>query len=256
MTVLPYSIIFPKVCGILIEPKKLDNTKILIENFNHMMPARMLFFFCGKSSYSYYEEFYKDHPFVKVINLNVDSLNINQYSDIIKNIDWNDSKFIKYTHVMIIKTGGCFCDKSKYKIEDFLNYDYIGGYINDETNSFKCFSGGFTLRNISAMIDVVSNFPPLKTLNYNDSKFFESYNEELYYVTGMFILNSMYNKKYKIGIDKFSSNFCTYTDYIHNTFCVYKYDNYSDNLQLNKFLEYCPLFKKFINTKISLKLIH
>ena len=45
---------FPKVCGFLVEPRKLENIIILIDNFQKVMPARHLLFFCGSKLYNYY----------------------------------------------------------------------------------------------------------------------------------------------------------------------------------------------------------
>jgi len=51
---------------------------------------------------------------------------------------------------------------------------------------------------------------------------------------------------YKVGLDEFSTNFCTHTHYVNDTFCVHKLDNYVQKDELQKFLEYCPEFIHFI----------
>ena len=71
--VLETDIVFPKVCGVLVEPRRMSNIFLLIENFEKVMPGRNLFFFCGNSHYNYYLQHYNTNKFIKLINLGVDN---------------------------------------------------------------------------------------------------------------------------------------------------------------------------------------
>jgi hypothetical protein len=253
--VLEKDIKFPRICGILVEPRRMSNIHVLIENFQKVMGDRVLFFFCGKSSHNYYENYYRHDNSVKIIRLDVDNFTAKTHNDLWKTMDFWDT-FGEFTHVLTIQTDGCLCEKSKYKIEDFLNYDYVGGYTPNkwwwkETNGlhnysdYQCFNGGFSFRKIQSMKDVIKNFTPLPTDDFSENLSFRAYGEDLYFVVGLLTLNATKETNYKIGLDEFATNFCTHTHYVKNTFCVHKLDNYVNRYELNKFLEYCPLFKNF-----------
>jgi hypothetical protein len=255
---------FPKICGVLVEPRKLSNIHLLIENFHIVLPARTLFFFCGVSHYLYYTNFYINTPFIKIIPLKIDNLTAKEHNDLWKDINfWNH--FTDFTHLLSIQTDGCLCINSSYKIEDFLHYDFIGGYTPfkwwwKETqglhnySDYQCFNGGFSFRNIQSMITVLKKFTPLPTQDFNEDLSFRSYGEDLYFVVGLLTLNAIdkqqstntsTKKIYNVGLDAFATKFCTHTNYLHNTFCVHKLDNYTKPQELSKFLEYCPLFIHF-----------
>jgi hypothetical protein len=254
--------IFPKICGILIETRKLENVHILIENFQTVMPARCLYFFCGNLNYEYYYNFYINEPFIIVKNLGVDELNFQEYNDLLKSMDfWNQFEY--YTHVLTININGCLCENSNYKIEDFLKYDYVGGYTPNKLwwketqglhnySDYQCFNGGFSFRRMKAIKKVLETFLPLPTKEFNTDLSFKEYTEDLYFVSGLLILNLRdFDKKYTIGLDNFATNFCTHTHFVNKSFCVYKYDKYIDDEKLKEFLNYCPIFINFISKNMK-----
>lgn len=248
---------FPKICGVLVEPRKKDNIPLLIENFHTVMPGRTLFFFCGTSYYSYYKLLFSDTPLLKIIDSGVDNFTANTHNDYWKKREFWDH-FKDYTHVLTIQTDGCLCTNSKWKIEDFLMYDYVGGYTPNKwwwketqglhkISDYQCFNGGFSFRKIQTMIDIIDTFPPLPTEGFRENASFRTYGEDLYFVVGMLMMNTIKDKMiYKVGLDEFSTNFCTHTHYVNDTFCVHKLDNYVQKDELQKFLEYCPEFIHFI----------
>ena len=255
--VLETDITFPKVCGVLVEPRRMSNILILVKNFEKVMSGRKLFFFCGKSHYEYYSSYYKDDGFVKVIDLGVDNFTAEEHNDLWKRMDFWDN-FENYTHVLTIQTDGCLCEDSEYKIEDFFKYDFVGGYTPNkwwwkETNGlhrysdYQCFNGGFSFRKIRSMKDVIKKFPPLPTQGFRENLSFCAYGEDLYFIVGLLRLNASMDGDsfYKVGLDEHATKFCTHTHYLHKTFCVHKLDNYVVNQQLVNFLEYCPDFKYF-----------
>jgi hypothetical protein len=186
--------------------------------------------------------------------LKVDNFTANEHNDLWKSLEfWQ--YFIDYSHILTIQTDGCLCKNSKYIIEDFLHYDFIGGYTPNkwwwkETHGlhnysdYQCFNGGFSLRNIKAAIDVITHCPPLPTKDFSEDLSFASYGEDLYFTVGLLKLKNL-GFNYNIGLDEFATNFCTHTHYVKNTFCVHKLDNYVDNSMLYNFFEYCPDFKLF-----------
>jgi hypothetical protein len=254
--------IFPKICGLLIETRKLNNIHMLIDNFQKIMPARVLYFFCGNLNFEYYYNFYKDDPFIEVKNLYKDDLNFKEYNDLLKSIEFWD-QFDNYTHVLTININGCLCENSKYKIEDFLKYDYIGGYTPNKLwwketqglhyySDYQCFNGGFSFRKIKSIKDVLETFPPLPTKKFNTDLSFKEYTEDLYFVSGLLLLNLRHiNQIYTIGLDNFATNFCTHTHFVSKSFCVYKYDQFVNNNKLEIFFKYCPNFINFTSDNIQ-----
>jgi hypothetical protein len=254
--VLEMNIEFPKVCGVLVEPRRMSNVHLLIDNFQKVTGERKLFFFCGKSHYDYYVGYYKGDDSVRLINLGVDNLDAKSHNDLWKSMEFWDN-FTGFTHVLTIQTDGCLCENSEYKIEDFFKYDFVGGYTPNkwwwkETqglhkySEYQCFNGGFSFRRISAMQEVLKRFPPLPTEDFRENLSFRAYGEDLYFVVGLLTMNSTDEGcHYKVGLDELATKFCTHTHYLHKTFCVHKLDNYVGRTQVVKFLEYCPLFIHF-----------
>ena len=245
-----------KICGVLVEPRKMDAIYKLIENYRNVLGEMPLYFYCGKSSYGDFVNYYKDCNFIKIIKLETDNLTAKQHNDMWKNLDfWRG--FADYEHVLTIQTDGCLCEKSKFELIDFTRYDYIGGYsahkwwwketrgLHDYSD-YQCFNGGFSLRRVKSMIRVLETFKPLPTQDYNTDLSFRAYGEDLYFVVGLLTLNKYEMGSYNIGLDEYATNFCTHTHYVKNTFCVHKLDNYVEQNTLENFLEYCPEFKSFI----------
>lgn len=244
------------VCGVLVEPRKLYAVEKLIKNYIDVLGEMCLYFFCGKSYYEYYVEYYKNESFIKIIALDVDNLKAKDHNDLWKSIDfWKN--FTDYEYILTIQTDGCLCKNSKFKLLDFVEYDYVGGYSEykwwwKETKGlhnyedYQCLNGGFSLRKVSSMIRVLNIFSPLPSDDYNENLSFRAYGEDLYFVVGLLMLNKYKMGNYKVGLDKYATNFCTHTHYINETFCVHKLDNYVNGDILNKFLEYCPEFKEFM----------
>lgn len=248
---------FPKICGILVETRQLLTIHTLIENFQNVMPARYLYFFCGNLNYEYYKKFYKKEPFIIIKNLHVDNLSFLEFNDLFKSIEFWDN-FNDFTHVLTININGCLCENSKFKIEDFLIYDYVGGYTPNKLwwketqglhkySDYQCFNGGFSFRRIQAIKQVLQTFLPLPTKEFHLDLSFKEYTEDLYFVSGLLILNLRhFHKKYNVGIDSFATNFCTHTHFVSKSFCVYEHNKFAENDKLQSFLQYCPEFTKFI----------
>ena len=239
-----------KIAGLLVEPRKLENTELLINNFFDILKNNSLYFFCGKDCYHYYKKIYSNNNKIILIDLNTNNLTASEYNDLFKNIKFWDQ--IDTDYFLTIQTDGCLCKNSDYKLTDFLKYDYIGGYkknawkqcskyISNYYDKYQCLNGGFSLRNLKAVKDVLTQFPSKKTIN---DKFlsFEYWPEDMYFVIGMYKLN------YNIGFDKFAINFCTHNPFLKKTLCIHNYHRAvsKKEQQLNKLLEYCPDYKNFI----------
>ena len=241
-----------KLIGIFIEPRKLIQIKHNIKNFFDILPNTPLYFFCGKGLKPYYEKKYKEmYKDLHIIPLNTNNLNYSTYSNVMKSM-WFWKIFGDAEYALTIQTDGCLCKNSKYTVEDFLKYDYVGGYHHEkiwwkETNGlhnitdYQCFNGGFSLRNIKKSINVIRAFPPKKSVRYYPKLPFTAYGEDLYFVCGMLRL------KYKVGLDEFATTFCTHSKYVHNTFCVHKLNDYENEQEkMDEFYKYCEDFKLYL----------
>jgi hypothetical protein len=250
---------FKTVSGVLVEPRFLQNIHPLILNFKKVLPNTILYFFCGLNSYDFFKSMYENDNLVKLIPLDTDNLTAEKHNDLWKNIDfWNH---FQTDYILTIQTDGCLCENSSFQLSEFLHYDYIGGYSPfkwwwKETNGlhdysdYQCFNGGFSLRNVNAMKNVILSFPPLPTKGFTPELPFEAFGEDLYFVVGLLKLNQQNNtKNYNVALDTFATNFCTHTHYVSNTFCVHKLDSYVNKETLAQFLNYCPEFSSFIFKK-------
>lgn len=251
------------VCGLLVDPRPLENVFVLIENFKKIIPNTHLYFFCGNTAKYTFQEKYKNDEYIHLIAMSCDNLTSMEYNDVLKSLNFWNMIPEKYTHVLHIQTDGCLCENSEYKLSDFYHYDYIGGYTPykwwwKETKGlhnyedYQCFNGGFSFKNIAAMKKVITTYPPNKSEPFKDGQDFTVFGEDLYFVVGLLKLNKEYNYNYKLPLDEYATNFCTHTHFIKKTFCVHKYDAYVDNNSLKSFLDYCPLFINFTGDKSKL----
>jgi hypothetical protein len=240
------------ICGILIEPREHFALIATIYNFFNTFAKNKLYFFCGNKFYNSETRKYiqKTYENIIIYNINVDNLTYMEYNDLNKNLDLWDLIIEDYS--IMVQTDGCFCSNSKYKIENFLKYDYIGGYTPykwwwKETkglhnyDDYQCFNGGFALKNNYAVKECLKSFPPLKSKDFYEGQDFREFNEDLYFVVCMLKLN------FNVGLDEFATNYCTHTHYVKDTFCVHKLYFFlinQDDLrnEILRFLEYCPEF--------------
>ena len=166
-----------------------------------------LFLFCGKGDKEYFQRVLK-HPRLTLIELPTRNLNAQTYSDLLMTEEfW--ARFKNYTHALTIQSDGCLCKESAYLLEDFLHYDYVGGYAEqgwwvnqgffdektalDLKSAYQCFNGGFSLRNVNATLEVIKKFPPRMSKSWaNKPKFHIHYPEDLYFVLGMILLIRMW----------------------------------------------------------------
>ena len=243
------------IAGVFVEPRMVKQVYFNIKNFFSVLPKYKLYFFCGKGKKDIHLNNFKkykcDNYNVEIFELETNNLTSAKYSDLFKSFYIIDK--VSEDYILTIQTDGCLCLKSRYKIEDFLKYDYIGGYMHIKNwwrqlngvkvnEKFKCFNGGFSLRNKSAMIKVLNEFKPEPTRGYYKGCPINKYSEDVYFTVGMIKLGL------KVGNDSFAKNFCSHTNYVRKSFCVHKLYHYS-HLQYILFLKYCPEFKKFSKLK-------
>jgi hypothetical protein len=117
--------------------------------------------YTSSNALEYYEKYLG--KFVDVIDVELlnQKFHIDIYNKLLTSVDFWDS--IDYEKVLIIQDDGILLRKG---IDKFLQYDFMGSpwlegpgneYIKKNVNSDMCGNGGFSLRTVSKMKDVVNN---------------------------------------------------------------------------------------------------
>lgn len=100
-------------------------------------------------------------------NLGVADLKWKEYNKLLVTTDfWNK---VKGENILIFQTDSCICSKSKHKIEEFIDYDYVGSPWRQvfldmillqtlgNSNNNGVGNGGFSFRKRSAMLKSINN---------------------------------------------------------------------------------------------------
>jgi hypothetical protein len=121
---------------------------------------------CGNINYELLQNIKKDiSPNLKLIKLNIDNVDINQYSKLLTDIDlWNKFNGEK---ILIYQEDSIIFNKN---IIQFLKYDYVGApWPHGQNDNTKLVgNGGFSLRSKSVMIKVIKKIS-LTDTKYNSS---------------------------------------------------------------------------------------
>jgi len=155
-------------CAVIVEPRK-DQTLIkVITNFLELLPKEtIIYIFHGIENEKYIKEnFINEINNGKIImyNLNKKNLTINDYNLLLTSKNFYNK--INGENILIFQMDTCLCSNTKYKFEDFLNYDYIGApWVNQNFMKYekdnkiykvmlknKVGNGGLSLRKKSKII--------------------------------------------------------------------------------------------------------
>lgn len=124
----------------------------------------------SKAAKGYYERFLphfdtqvRTHPLLEL------QFDIDIYNDILEDVEmWKGLKQEGYNHVVVIQDDGFMIRKG---IDKYLQYDYVGApwadmsdniYIKEQLTSNMVGNGGFSLRNVDAMIRICEEFEDKK----------------------------------------------------------------------------------------------
>lgn len=168
--------------------------------------------------------------------LHTDNLNSFTYSDLFKTTKfWEDCLG---ENILIFQTDSILCSKSKFKIDDFLDFHYIGSaWRNQFGENSHGGNGGLSFRKASSMIECIKKYPPLPTSNYppfDINKFNPQTGEDAYFIQALKLLNKKIGSRtdcLKFGVQHF---------FPYNSFGAHKFYNYLKEDEYNRFLEYCP----------------
>jgi hypothetical protein len=226
------NIIIKKNAIVIVEPRAHELLKQVIDNFNDIMDKSWdLYVFHGQSNKEFAHNatnHIKDRNKF-LIPLDTDNLNANEYNKLLKDKNfWNK---INAEHILVFQTDSILCKNSKYKIDDFLKYDYIGCPYNGtiigdntkiwgETNHFYGI-GGLSYRKKSFMMDCINN----------------NSNIEPEFAEDVFYSNCVAKSKNKPESANVLNKFCTQFFGLDISFGVHKPTQLADR---ETFSKYCP----------------
>ena len=113
---------------VIVEPRKHKMLKYVCENFDqNMCKSWDLYVFHGKSHRGHAEEAVQNIEGRKVhlLGLEKDDFTADDYNITFKSLDfWNQ---VKAENILVFQTDAVLCPASKFKIQDFMDFDYIQG---------------------------------------------------------------------------------------------------------------------------------
>lgn len=166
--------------AVIVEPRKNILLIKVLKNYLKLLPDyTQIHIFHGIDNEKYIlHHFHNEIAKRKIIltNLNKKNLSIREYNLLLTSKNFYNK--INGENILIFQMDTCLCSNPKYKIEDFLRYDYVGApwinkkYVNQVGN------GGLSLRKKSKILEHINIYkfdPDLKT---DDS---DLYPEDLYF---------------------------------------------------------------------------
>lgn len=208
---------------LLIEPRyKKEIILILANTFNKLGTSWNYVFYCGKSFLNTWKEELSN--FIEIRPLENDNFeNTRLYSDFFKKKELWESLYGDF--ILTIQLDTWIMNLEPYNIDFFINLnksfiggnmEYTWGYFDkiNLTHNIRNFNGGLSLRKKLDMISVITNFPPLNTLD--DRSDFLTEHEDVYFTNGCIKLN------FPVGDDNESSHFSLHTIYKDKYFGIHQ----------------------------------
>lgn len=222
---------------VIVEPRKHKLLKYVCQNFDNLMPKSWdLYVFHGKSNGSYAEEATREIKNrgrkVFLIPLENDNLNARQYNELFKRLEfWNQ---VKAEDILVFQTDAVLCGNSKFKIDKFTKFNYIGCSNNNETlwgrddNRYFSFYGvgGLSFRKNSFQKMCIKAKPNIDP----------AYAEDVFYSE---CAEKTSNKPNDISEVR---DFCTQSTYFSQSFGAHKISLLNKD-QKDNFFDFCPAAK-------------
>ena len=169
---------------VIVEPRQHELLKYVIDNFDATIDKSWdLYVFHGKTSQAYAKyatESVKGRK-VFLIPLQTDNLNAAQYNELFKSADFWSQVWAE--NILVFQTDTSICKGSKFKISDFMKYDYIGcaggkddygkgAYWGGDEKKYSFYGvGGLSFRKKSFMNKCIAARPGIKP-SYAEDVFF------------------------------------------------------------------------------------
>ena len=161
--------------AVIVEPREENLVKILNHFMKVMPPYTHFQVYHGTKNADIIYNNFKNHiqsNKISVWNMGVDNLSIQGYSALLTSKSfWNS---VQGERTLVFQTDAITCGKSKFKIQDFVEYDFVGaplsttisiliniffmgkGYV---TGHSRFYNGGLSYRTKSKMLDVIKKYP-------------------------------------------------------------------------------------------------
>ena len=147
--------------GVIVETRPIKQLLFVINNYFEKINFPLLIF-TSKNTANYVlsnlmEHF--DRNLMIIAEINADNLSPNEYNKILLDKDfWS---LIPFKRALFFQTDSLICKDSKYKIEDFFEFDYIGSaWDHNRPINLRIDggSGGFSLRNVDLSKMAIQKF--------------------------------------------------------------------------------------------------
>ena len=143
-----------KYTAVIVEPREHAALEYVLNNYNeHLSDEWQFILYHGNKNKKYSEnicnQIFKPGR-MKLMNLNVDNLTIDDYNKLFYTKSFWES--IPTEIILIFQTDSIICSKHKDLINKFLKYYYVGApWINEDIGN-----GGLSLRKKSKMIEILN----------------------------------------------------------------------------------------------------
>jgi hypothetical protein len=223
---------------VIVEPREHRLLKYVCDNFDkNMCKSWDMYVFHGASAGEYAKRAVAEIQGrrVHLIPLDTDNLDADGYNKLFKSIDfWNK---VKAENILVFQTDAVLCPASKYRIRDFMKYDYIGcgsyngaignkkevwGRTDSKGNSFYGV-GGLSFRKNSFQKQCIRKYPNIA----------ENYPEDVFYS------NCVEESPNKPESATVLANFCTQDSFDQNSFGAHK-TWYMRDGHAEPFYAFCP----------------
>jgi hypothetical protein len=154
--------------AVIVETRKHRALEFVLNNVMSILPNEWnLQIFHGTHNKEYIKDIINIDPLLSSIKSRITLSNLN-----IKEVTQEDSSKIMLSEslwesiigetVLYFECDSLLCPNSKYKVDDFTNFDYIGGYWGNALYNLDekypvVMNGGVSIRKKSFMLDIIKN---------------------------------------------------------------------------------------------------
>lgn len=231
-----------RLAAVIVEPRKHRFLYRVIKHFMEHLDSKIPFFlYYGKGHFKFvYDYFHREIHSKKltIIELAVSNLTFSEYNRLLKQPVFY--KHIPYDKLLVFQTDAWLNTKSTHSLEQFLDFDYMGGYSIGITGVHG--NGGLSIRDRKKSLEAIKRFK---------NKFSGTYPEDLFFNHGIQKL------KGKVACHK-------YIKQVHQFCCNYSYCDAEKHQSLffhkvlyearygKKIARYCPEAAGLVHKKIKL----
>ncbi|HET8701864.1 MAG TPA: DUF5672 family protein [Nitrococcus sp.] len=231
-----------KLLGVIIETRAHPALEYVVGNFIRELgiPVQLYHGKCNKDYIlsTHISELARQGNVI-LTQLEADSLTATKYNELLMS-DKFWASLVGRKKILMFQTDTIVCSKTRYSIDDFISYDYIGsnwprhrpiGLTIDGGN------GGFSLRDWEKSYECIQRFPPS----------FWKGGEDSYFSFHLDLMGA------HVGRSLACSRFCTQYEFSHKSLGAHKVSCLTMK-ELARFLDYCPEAKFMVSTEAMKKI--